>query len=460
MKQALILAMLLVSPTLCFADTNADLVTACKKGDLEAVKKALEAGADVNKADEGGNPPLASAFFWPDIVQLLLDKKADPNGGKYPALISAANSYSVDVMDKLLQAGADPNKSGIVDPGGFFKKLIAAEKAKGNSANAAAIKAWENAAASMKPSEVLAIQLVVQQTNCVPCLQKLIEKGAKATLVLPDNTNLIFTLAAFGMTPEERKTQFKSGKAAMESLGLKVPDWYVNLPDAVNGTSAQMLELLVKAGVDIKQVSSNDTTPLLTALVSGKLGVAKDLVKAGADVNHLTKDKKDALSLAAKAGDVELLKLLVEKGADLNHENWDIDKATGQGAKGFTALSYAVIYNHLDAAKYLLGAGCKPTDGISGYFKAPNGCGYDLSNKSSIFFAIENNNMDMVKLLSDANKFWMNNQMEMKARTGNLEKGSAGKGACIMAGGKFSPSAYAEKLGFKDIQKYLEEKGK
>ncbi|OGJ92040.1 MAG: hypothetical protein A2268_05775 [Candidatus Raymondbacteria bacterium RifOxyA12_full_50_37] len=460
MKQAIIA--LFVSTFFCisFADPNTDLVSACKQGNLEAVKKTIDAGADVNKIGADGNSPIASAFFWPEIVQLLLDKGADPNGGNYPALISACNSYSVNVVEMLLQKGADPNKPGKVDPGTTFRTLIAAEKAKGKKANEAAIKAWEGALANSKPSEVTAIQVTVQQTNCVPCLQKILEKGAKIQSSSADNSNLAHNFAAFSMTAEERKAQYKNGKPAMESFGLKVPDWYADLPATANGTPAQMFELLKNANVDINQKNASDYTPLLVALVSGKLDAAKAIVAAGADVNHLTKDKKSALSLAAKRGDLALVNLLIERGADVTHETWDLDNTTGQYAKGFTALSYAVIYNHLEVAKALLAAGCKETEGISGYFVAPNGCAYDLSKKSSIYFAIENNNMEMVKMLADANNFWMNHQMEMKARTGKMGKGSAEKGACLMAGGKFSPSKYAKELGFKEIQKYLESKGK
>src|SRR4051794_27858438 len=95
----------------CFAGANEDLITACKSGNLDGVKKAIADGANVNALDEAGNPALTSAFFWADIVKVLLENKADPNLGNSTVLFQAAVYYSTDVMKIVLDAGADPNKT-------------------------------------------------------------------------------------------------------------------------------------------------------------------------------------------------------------------------------------------------------------------------------------------------------------------------------------------------------------
>jgi hypothetical protein len=242
----------------------------------------------VNKADANGNTAIASAFFWPEITALLLEKGADPNLGVYPALISACNVYSVDVAKMLLSAGADPNKPGISDPAVTFRTLIANEKAKGKDANQAAIKAWENAAGTMKPSEVELMRVLVKQTNCVPCLQMVLDKGAK--IELKDGDNAIDVLASFSMSKEERKTAFKNGASAMEAFGYKVPDWYRDLPDDRNGTAIEMLDLLLAKNPDLNKPNN---IPLVVALKScnatpegkaSKLSVVKRLVDKGADI--------------------------------------------------------------------------------------------------------------------------------------------------------------------------------
>ena len=462
-----------------FAGVQEELFTAAPQCDLDGVKKALASGADVNGFNEYGQNALATSFFCVDVTKHLLEKGCDPNGGSYPGIIQAANNYSVEVLRILLEGGADANKVGIIDGGAHLLKLVEAEKEKGKKGNKAMIKAWEAAAAAAPRSEVTALKQTVQQTNCVPCLQLLIDHGAKVDAVDPTtNSNILFTLAAFGMTQEMRKEQFSKGKAGMETFGLKVPDWYSNLPNSKNGTSSDMLDLLVKAGTDVNLINSDGNSPLLVALGTQKVDVAKGLVKGGADVTYMhLKHKRDAVSSAAELGDLELLKLLVEKGADLTLETWDLDKETGSYCKGFSALARAVIHDHYDCAVYLIEKGCKIREGISGYFSKQavssiGGrplvgtfgnklyCRYKLKKKTPIYFAIENGNMEMVKLLATSFNWYGNHSMEMKAQVASTADVSALKGACLAAGGKFTPSRYAKSLGQKEIQSYLMSLGK
>ena len=474
-----VIASLFLTMVFCssLADSNEDLLNACRQGDLAAAQSALKSGADANTKDTNGNTAICSAFFWPEITQLLIDNGADPNGGNYPAIVSAANNYSPEVMEILLKAGADPNKGAKTDPGAGLRKLIADEKAKGKKANKAMITAWEAAVKNLKPTEVYAVQVVIQQTNCVPCLDLLLNKGAKTDVVA--DGSLFHTFAAFSMTRDERKEAFAQGRSSMESYGLKVPDWYSSLPEDKNGTPAQMAELLSKSGADVNALNSGGLNPLLTALGTRKVEAAKALIKAGADVNYVPDNNaKDAVSHAAEIGDLELLKALVAKGADVNRETWDLDKETGSFCKGFTPLTRAAIYNNLESAEFLIESGAKIKEGVSGYFskeaRAGLGqkkllttlggrqlyCRYKLKNKMAIYFAIENQNMEMVQLLANSFGWYQNHSMEMKAQTGSLDDASAHKGACLAASGKFTPSRYANTLGYKEIKKYLDSQGK
>ena len=58
------------------------LSDAIKKGDIEAVKQHLDAGADVNAKTKNGYPPLHEAAGWghKEVVELLIDNGADVNG--------------------------------------------------------------------------------------------------------------------------------------------------------------------------------------------------------------------------------------------------------------------------------------------------------------------------------------------------------------------------------------------
>lgn len=442
-----------------FAGSQEDLFNACKQMDLEGVKQAVEDGADVNALDATGQNALTSAFFSPEITKYLLEKGCDPNGGNYPALIQACNNYSVEVAGLLLKAGADPNKKGVVDPSNTFRLLIAKEKAKGDDANQAMIDAWSNLLGTMPTSEVSAIQITVQQTNCVPCLKMLIDNGV--SMEMGDETTILHTLATFSNTPEARKEMFAKGAPNMEAFGLKVPDWYSNLPDENNGTATEMLDLLLKTGPDVNFVDKNGYTPLNMALNLKKPEVAKGLIKAGADVEkayEFMSITKYPVTYAAYLGDADIMKMIAEKGVDLGVETWEMDKNTKDYSKGYTPLIIAVMNNHLECAKVLIDNGAEPTEGINGNVNFPEiNCNFQVTDKSAIYFAIDNNNADMVQLMMDSFSFWSNHKIELEAPENkwNYE----GERCNFLAGGEYLPGMYAKKLGFDELAELLATKG-
>ncbi|MES2704609.1 MAG: ankyrin repeat domain-containing protein [Bacteroidota bacterium] len=291
------------------AGPNEDLVTACRQGDLEGVKKAIGAGADVNLKGADGNTPIASAYMWPEITQYLIDQKADPNASNYPALLSATGSSSIDVMRILLNAGADPNKPGIVDVGATMRMLIDKEKAKGKDGNDAMIKAWESALKTAKPTEVYALHSSVMSTNCVACLDLLLAKGAKPEKAVADG-NLIHPLANYGKTATERAQMVAAAKPTMESYGLKMPEWYSSLPDDRNGSFEEMLQVLLKKGLNINQKNAAGQTPLSLAYAGGfgNEEVVLILLKNGADLKATGKNN-DQTEFASKTESVDDIKV-------------------------------------------------------------------------------------------------------------------------------------------------------
>lgn len=88
-----------------FASVNSPLCAAIIKGDLDAVKKFIEYGVDVNETSNGMTPLMfAARFNRVDIIEVLLkngaDKKTKDEKG-YTALKYAEQSKANDAIQAL-----------------------------------------------------------------------------------------------------------------------------------------------------------------------------------------------------------------------------------------------------------------------------------------------------------------------------------------------------------------------
>ena len=84
-----------------------------RNGSIDVVRFLLERGANPRAMDSNGRNALggAVAFSNPDIVDLLLDSGADPNQalGSWTPLMDAAMQGDSAMVELLLQRGANPN---------------------------------------------------------------------------------------------------------------------------------------------------------------------------------------------------------------------------------------------------------------------------------------------------------------------------------------------------------------
>ena len=91
-----------------------DFIELVKTGSLEEVKRAIEAGANVNARDEIGMTPLMQAAWFnqnPEVIKVLLEAGAEINtrteNGMTPLFWAAWLNENPEVIKVLLEAGTN-----------------------------------------------------------------------------------------------------------------------------------------------------------------------------------------------------------------------------------------------------------------------------------------------------------------------------------------------------------------
>lgn len=126
-----------------------------------------------------------------------------------------------------------------------------------------------------------------------------------------------------------------------------------------NRDTAEAAALLIHAGADVnaREKKPWDTTPLMSAAMSGTIRTAKVLINAGAEINATTSYGESALWHAARKKHVDIVKLLLSHGANPNI----VTKPSPQWfSKGGTALHIAVESGCMECVNELLKRGADP----------------------------------------------------------------------------------------------------
>ena len=234
------------------------LMFAARVGDLESARLLIAAGSNANDTDAWGVSALALAAHsgFRDVVEFLLDKGADPNteGPGFTALHEAIMRRDEKMVDALLEHKADPNTP---------------------------LKTWTPTRRSsddwhFEPSLVGATPLWLAARFIEPeVMRSLVQRGAD-----PKFVHHADYVAEQGFAAQPRK---ETATALMAAVGvIRVYPW-VDVPkDQSEALTLETVKLLVDYGVDVNAANTDGRNALDAARSLRYESVVKFLVEHGA----------------------------------------------------------------------------------------------------------------------------------------------------------------------------------
>ena len=237
---------------------NTALLFAARAGDLTSAKVLLAAGADVNDTNAWGVSAtvLAAHSGYGELVEFLLEKGADPNasGAGFTALHEAVMRRDERIVASLLAQGADAN---------------------------APLRVWTPTRRTSKdfhfaPPLVGATPFWLAARFVAPGIMRLLaEHGADPLFVHHSD----YAVSAMAPRQKEATTALM---AATGMGGRKVGAWVQPQADELEALTLQAAKLATELGVDVNAVDTEGHTALDAAKALDYETVVKFLLEQGA----------------------------------------------------------------------------------------------------------------------------------------------------------------------------------
>jgi ankyrin repeat protein len=240
----------------------ANIATAAREGDIDAVRAQLAAGADANQLETDGTSALLWAAYHssPQLVALLLEKGADPNlanGFGVTPLLQASRNGDIETMRALLGAGADPSRA--VRDGETPLMAVA------------------------RTGHVQAVLLLLEHGSDPNVAEAVEGQTALMWAAAEGHLEVIDTLLRAGADPNLKARTSELTKRSMRtdfpSGGFTALMW------AARDGQEAMVRRLVEAGADVNATNGDGATAMLLAIVNDRYDMAALLLELGADAN-------------------------------------------------------------------------------------------------------------------------------------------------------------------------------
>jgi ankyrin repeat protein len=343
--------------------------------DRMAIARFLfEAGADVH---EGGDGPLMRAALNDGripMVELLLQHGADVNAlwhGFYPIICAPCETLAPRALQRLLEAGADPNRRGTGDYAGTPLDMVIGTYARSSTAQHECVNLLIEAGATSRFDGLPTLEIhrgrlsllavwLEQHPDMVLQRFPALDYGSTASRALDLKGATLLHVAAEYCETEAAQILLEHGAApnaralvVENGIGGQTPIFHAATQN--HDLGVPIARALIERGADLtlrarvpgryeQPGESLDVTPLGYAVrfppddVAGR-GTIDLLLEHGAPAGDVY--------AAARLGLVDELRVLLQAGGDPNMRNLD----------GETALAAATAHGHADARALLLAAG-------------------------------------------------------------------------------------------------------
>jgi ankyrin repeat protein len=337
-------------------EAGSPLIVATHRGDEAMVKLLIERGADVSIADKQGVTALAWAtrLKQPAIVELLKNSGAKApeflEGSMSTALWTAAKSGDATKVRDILSRGAKPDEF-VEDREGKHLALVSAAREGHLEVVQVLIQggANVNAVAQEGFTGKITPLMAAARAGRVEAIKALLaakaDVGSKDVEFGGGGGETALHYAARGGHAEAIKTLVAGGAVVnAKASGGRSP-----LSIAAEEKKYDAVKALLDAGADPNGGSKGGSSPLCSAALNGDLELVKLLIERGADLRVKTAES-NPLYWAASKGSVELVEVLLKAGAP-------VDTSNGRGG---SALDSAALRGNEPVVKILLAAGANP----------------------------------------------------------------------------------------------------